>query len=404
MLDEMLDMLVGCCIHVRRLFAQQSNMSPTYIPNIDKNIFFVFICVSMMAEYQFAELVVISELIDSDDEKETRGKTRNWMKRRESHGYYNNIVQELLMEDPVGFRDMFRMTYSDFQNILQYIEKEITPQDAVFGTRCILGPERLALTLRYLATGETFQSLELQFRISVRAISYIVKGVCDAIVKFMVPIYIKVPNSVDEWLEIAQKFKDRWNFPHALGAIDGKHIVIQKRKNGGSYFYNYKHTHSVILIAIAGPDYECLYADVGTNGRVNDGGVWNKSVMFGAIENGTVQFPDDGYLHSNTVKAPYVLLGDDAFALKRYMMKPYPQQNLTLDKRIYNYRHSRARRISENLFGILANRWRVYHTKILVHPDRMNSLILTTSALHNMLRKSPGSRNLYNHQYIGRLT
>ena len=102
MLDEMLDMLVGCCIHVGRLFAQQSNMSPTYIPNIDKNIFFVFICVSMMAEYQFAELVVISELIDSDDEKETRGKTRNWMKRRESHGYYNNIVQELLMEDPVG--------------------------------------------------------------------------------------------------------------------------------------------------------------------------------------------------------------------------------------------------------------------------------------------------------------
>ena len=95
------------------------------------------------------------------------------------------------------------------------------------------------------------------------------------------------------------------------------------------------------------------------------------------------------------VKASYVLLGDDAFALKRYMMKPYPQQNLTLDKRIYNYRHSRARRISENLFGILANRWRVYHTKILLHPDRMNSLILTTLALHNMLRKSPGSRNLY---------
>ena len=102
-------------------------------------------------------------------------------------------------------------------------------------------------------------------------------------------------------------------------------------------------------MAIADPDYECLYADVGTNGRVNDGGVWNKSVMFEAIKNGTVQFPDDGYLHSNTVKAPYVLLGDDAFALKRYMMKPYPQQNLTLDKRIYNYRHSRVRRISENL-------------------------------------------------------
>ena len=58
----------------------------------------------------------------------------------------------------------------------------------------------------------------------------------------------------------------------------------------------------------------------------------------------------------NGAIAPYVFVGDDAFALKKFMMKPYPQQNLTADKRVYNYRHSRAKRISENLFGILANR------------------------------------------------
>ena len=44
-----------------------------------------------------------------------------------------------------------------------------------------------------------------------------------------------------------------------------------------SMYYNYKkHTHSIILLAVVGPNYEGLCADVGTNGRVSDGGVWSK--------------------------------------------------------------------------------------------------------------------------------
>ena len=66
---------------------------------------------------------------------------------------------------------------------------------------------------------------------------------------------------------------------------------------------------------------------------------------------------------------PYVLNGDNAFALKPYLMKPYAQQGLDAEKRGYNNRHSRARRISENLFGILARRWRSMRNVLLLHPD-----------------------------------
>ena len=94
----------------------------------------------------------------------------------------------------------------------------------------------------------------------------------------MSPLYLKVPSSAEEWLEIAEKFSERWQFPNCLGAIDGKHIVMQPPPEAGSYFYNYKHTHSIVLLAVAGPDYECIYADVGTNCRVSDGGVWKTAV------------------------------------------------------------------------------------------------------------------------------
>ena len=54
-------------------------------------------------------------------------------------------------------------------------------------------------------------------------------------------------------------------------------------------------------------------------------------------------------------------------------MKPYPQKGLTEDKSIYNYRHSRVRRLSENLFGILSNRWRVFTSAIMLSPEKIRN-------------------------------
>ena len=56
-----------------------------------------------MATGDIVMLVVLNELVASDDEKPRRGKTRNWIKRRKEKGYFNNIVKELKIEDRFGF-------------------------------------------------------------------------------------------------------------------------------------------------------------------------------------------------------------------------------------------------------------------------------------------------------------
>ena len=140
-----------------------------------------------MAEKTSAALVlVLNELMDSDDEKPTRGKTREWVKRREQSGYFNNIVKELKVEDGLGFREMFQMDVGDFEFILGKISHLISPhQMSNFGGHLPIMPdERLALTLRYIATGESFQSLSFQFRISLNAVSYIIKGSCNALMNW----------------------------------------------------------------------------------------------------------------------------------------------------------------------------------------------------------------------------
>ena len=84
-----------------------------------------------------ATLVVLCELIDSDDEKPTRGKTRKWIKRREERGYFSNIVQELKIEDRLGFKDMFRMDVTDFEYVLSVIATLITPKEIIGGHKPI---------------------------------------------------------------------------------------------------------------------------------------------------------------------------------------------------------------------------------------------------------------------------
>ena len=80
------------------------------------------------------------------------------------------------------------------------------------GGKPIVPAERLALTLRFLATGETFQSLHFQFRISRPAISYNVTEVCEAVTKMLGPSYLKVPSSEQEWLQIAKQLEEKWIF------------------------------------------------------------------------------------------------------------------------------------------------------------------------------------------------
>ena len=66
----------------------------------------------------FAQVIIFNELMDSDDEKHHRGKTRWWVKRRSDRGYFNNIIKESRVEDRTGFRDMKGITYFHCVNFI----------------------------------------------------------------------------------------------------------------------------------------------------------------------------------------------------------------------------------------------------------------------------------------------
>ena len=126
-----------------------------------------------MAKEKTVQLLIMFKLLDSVSQKtNTRCKTKERLKRREQLGYFKNIIQELRMENTGGFKEMMRMDYEKFKHVLNLIEVDITPDVIVGGNKAVSAPERFALTLRFLSTGETFKSLSFQFHIWDCAISY----------------------------------------------------------------------------------------------------------------------------------------------------------------------------------------------------------------------------------------
>jgi hypothetical protein len=182
-----------------------------------------------------------------------------------------------------------------------------------------------------------------------------------------------------------------WNFPMCLGAMDGKHIAFNPPANAGSYFFNYKGSHSIVLLAVVDAEYKFLYADVGVNGRVSDGGVFRESTLSSAIARNSLNFPSNKKLPGGQVEVPYMFVADEAFPLTTRILKPYPSRDLTEDIRVFNYRLSRARRVVENAFGILSNRFRVFLTTINLSPEKVEKIVLASIALHNYLCEKNGA-------------
>jgi hypothetical protein len=89
---------------------------------------------------------------------------------------------------------------------------------------------------------------------------------------------------------------------------------------------------------------------------------------------------------NGTIDLPYVFVGDEAFVLRQDFLKPFSQKNLNTERRIFNYRLSRARGIVENVFGILASRFRIFHTEINLRLDSIETTVLAC-VLHNFLRR-----------------
>nr|CAH7769449.1 unnamed protein product [Callosobruchus chinensis] len=219
------------------------------------------------------------------------------------------------------------MTPKNFDDLLMLLSGSIQRQDT-FMRDALPAKVKLEITLTFLASGMSFRNLSHFYRVSIPSISNLIPEVCWA-------IYESLKTQI-------------------------------------------KKTNSIVLMAIADHNYCFTYIDVGANGSASDGGVFKNSSIYRRLEDGLL--PMDG-----------IIVGDAAFPLKSYLLKPYPGSQLSTSEKIFNYRLSRARRIVENAFGILVSRFRVFENAIPTSLNTVDAIVCASCALHNWLRKNSDS-------------
>ena len=99
--------------------------------------------------------------------------------------------------------------------------------------------EILAVIFPYLASADSQQSLGWANRIGKATISKIIKETTNATWEVLKEVYLKPPHEVADWKSISKESENLWNFPHCIGAIEGKHVAIECRKLSGTKYFNF---------------------------------------------------------------------------------------------------------------------------------------------------------------------
>ena len=162
-------------------------------------------------------------------------------------------------------------------------------------------------------------------------------------------------------------------------------MAIRCPRRGGSLYHNYKGFHSIVLMALVDGDYQFLWVDVGAAVSSSDGQIFKHSELRQKLEDGNIGFPEAAPLVLDGPLVNYFILGDDAFPLKMWLMKPYARRGMDMPQRVFNYRLSRGGRVVEQAFGILTARFRIFQRPMQQEPPVVCRIVMACLILHNLL-------------------
>lgn len=144
-------------------------------------------------------------------------------------------------------------------------------------------------------------------------------------------------------------------------------------------------------MAVADSRYRFIYVNVGSYGKDSDSAIFLACALWKSMLNGTIGLPEKECLPGTKgPKVPYFFVADEAFGLHKQLLRPFAGHQLTVGKRVFNYRLSRARRYVECTFGILSNKWKIFHRAINLHPDFATGVVKACVILHNFVIERDG--------------
>lgn len=295
--------------------------------------------------------------------------------------YFNN--EEL--ECPAYWKSNFRMSKETFLKIVDIARPFMAPNPN-YVRQPVLTEKRVAIVLNWFSSGSSYHQVGEIFGVHKATVIKFVKIFLIGMMALR-DQFIRFPHTHAEIEKCIGTFSHKTNLPHVLGAIDGTHVPITKPQGDSAVdYYSRKQVHTITCQAVCDGDLTFLCIDAGFPGSIHDCRMLEHSWLFSHVE-------DEGMLNTPTTKigdteiSPY-LLGDPAYPLVKWIMKPYEYGTRDQNKKKFNYELSRARSVIERAFGLLKGRFRILMKKMEHSPKTAAEIFLVCCILHNILQQN----------------
>ncbi|KAJ7332274.1 hypothetical protein JRQ81_014454 [Phrynocephalus forsythii] len=303
-----------------------------------------------------------------------------WSYPGRSPWFHDTVLQYW---DDLEWIKNFRMTRQTLFEISETLRPFLMRKDTVMRS-AVPVEERVAIGIYFLASRSCHRTIALVFQKGTSTVASIIVEVCLAIEHTMLREEVRI-SDFSKMTATTSKL----GFPHCLGAIDGTHITITAPKLQGQAYYNRKSFHSVLLQAACDGDGVFFSMLAGHSGVNHDAHVFRSSKLFRRMEDGTL-IPGNPMFNYAGVSIPPLILGDGAYPLCKWLMKPYAVPRNDIEKH-YNKVFNRTRNIVERAFGRLKARFRRLSVRMEARIENVNSIIASAVVMHNICERKKHS-------------
>ncbi|CAM2110865.1 unnamed protein product [Caretta caretta] len=293
--------------------------------------------------------------------------------RETSTDWWDRIVLQV-WDDSQWLRN-FRMRKGTFMELCDLLSPALRRMNTKM--RAALTVEkRVAIALWKLATPDSYRSVGNQFGVGKSTVGAAVMQVAHAIKDLLISRVVTLGN-----VQVIVDGFAAMGFPNCGGAIDGTHIPILAPEHQAAEYINRKGDFSIVLQALVDHKGRFTNINVGWPGKVHDARIFRNSGLFQKLQEGTL-FPDQK-ITVGDVEMPICILGDPAYPLMPWLMKPYTG-SLDSSQELFNYRLSKCRMVVECAFGRLKARWRSLLTRLDLSETNIPTVITACCVLHNI--------------------
>ncbi|XP_053904772.1 uncharacterized protein LOC128848703 isoform X6 [Malaclemys terrapin pileata] len=304
---------------------------------------------------------------------QVHGVEHRFWARETSRDWWDCIV--LQVWDNSQWLQNFRMRKGTFMELCDLLSPALKRQNTRM--RAALTVEKQVVIAPWkLATPDSYRSVGNQFGVGKSTVGAAVIQVANAIKDLLISRVVTLRN-----VQVIVDGFAAMGFPNCGGAIDGTHIPILSPEHQATEYINRKGYFSVLLQALVDHKGHFSNINVGWPGKVHDAHVFRNSGLFQKLEEGTF-FPDQK-ITVGDVEIPIIILGDPAYPLMPWLMKPYTG-SLDSSQDLFNYRLSKCRMVVECAFGRLKARWRSLLTRSDLSEKNIPIVIAACCALHNI--------------------